>query len=143
MNTIEVLHRLLSLLIHQKLAWPYCYFYPKLKFLNCHFFFTGTAMMSASQEQRLCAQPENGPSGTATPEIKDVQPPVWPKQRNWFYRTTNMDYGSQRPVFENAPCTYHPKSNKFSEHLARTRSHSNTTFNTAIDRSRVHDFSTS
>ncbi|KAL1257208.1 hypothetical protein QQF64_012753 [Cirrhinus molitorella] len=34
-----------------------------------------------------------------------------------MYKTTSSDYGARSPTFESSPCSYHPISQTFSQHL--------------------------
>uniref|UniRef100_A0A671V6F4 Uncharacterized protein n=1 Tax=Sparus aurata TaxID=8175 RepID=A0A671V6F4_SPAAU len=101
--------------------------------------------MSASQEQPLengktCANPGNPVfSCMMTPEVKDVRLPRRAKPQNPLYRTTSSAYGLLPPTFESSPCTFHPKSQRFTEELSKSGMYCDNTFNTALDRSRVYD----
>ncbi|XP_026167724.1 uncharacterized protein C15orf65 [Mastacembelus armatus] len=105
----------------------------------------GSAMMALSQEQQVenkktCASPGNPVfSCMMTSAAKEVLPVLWLKAQNPLYRTTSSDYGLFPPTFESAPCTFHPKSQRFSEDLAKSGMFCDSTFNTALDRNRVYD----
>ncbi|XP_066558932.1 piercer of microtubule wall 2 protein [Amia ocellicauda] len=61
------------------------------------------------------------------------------RHQNLLYKTTSSEYGVISPTFETAPCTYHPMSQKFSQHLGNCGMYRNSSFNTSLDRSNVYD----
>ncbi|KAI3379732.1 hypothetical protein SNEBB_004385 [Seison nebaliae] len=54
-----------------------------------------------------------------------------------LYRTTNSDYGRNKPNVHTMPNIYHSKSSKFTEHLGICGMPRNQGLNTALDKSRV------
>ncbi|KAG9341154.1 hypothetical protein JZ751_019593 [Albula glossodonta] len=61
------------------------------------------------------------------------------KLLNLLYKTTSQTYGMLPPTYETSPCTYHPVSMQFSEHLNKCGMYQNNSFNTSLDKSRVYD----
>ncbi|XP_023669875.1 piercer of microtubule wall 2 protein [Paramormyrops kingsleyae] len=61
------------------------------------------------------------------------------KLQNLFYKTTSSNYGAHPPVYETAPCTYHPLSQQFSRDLGNCGMYRDNSFNTSLDSSRVYD----
>ena len=51
-----------------------------------------------------------------------------------FFRTTNSEYGSKPPCIHTVPLTYHPRNQKFWEHLASVGMYRSRGFNTSIDK---------
>uniref|UniRef100_A0A3Q2ZBR5 Uncharacterized protein n=1 Tax=Hippocampus comes TaxID=109280 RepID=A0A3Q2ZBR5_HIPCM len=76
---------------------------------------------------------------TATPSFRGASQSRWSKAQNPLYRTTSGDYGLYPPTVETTPCTFHPKSQKFTKHLAKSGMYRDNCFNTTLDRSRVYD----
>ncbi|XP_011403925.1 PREDICTED: UPF0691 protein C9orf116 homolog [Amphimedon queenslandica] len=54
-----------------------------------------------------------------------------------MYMTSSNTYGSLVPSAETCPSTFHGKSQKFSEHLARAGNYRNNSFNTSCERNGV------
>ncbi|KAG9273451.1 hypothetical protein AMEX_G12587 [Astyanax mexicanus] len=105
------------------------------------------AEMSQKEEQQdgsqetapaPCANPGN-PVFTCTLRPKATSVSPWVKPQSPLYRTTASEYGLRPPSFESSPCSYHPISQAFTQHLGQSGMYQDTTFNTSLDRSRVHD----
>jgi len=109
---------------------------------NC---FIGTLMMSHSQTQQAdntdpCINPGNPVfSCMINPKVKGVELMAIPKPQSVFYRTTSSDYGFHPPTYESSPCSYYPKSQRFSKDLSKGGMYCDNCFNTSLDRSRVYD----
>ncbi|KAM8839502.1 piercer of microtubule wall 2 protein [Synchiropus picturatus] len=65
----------------------------------------------------------------------------WAISQNILYRTSSNEYGRLPSTADTAPTTYRPKSYKFSKDLARCGMYQENSLNTAIDKSKVCDFS--
>jgi len=61
------------------------------------------------------------------------------KKINPLYRTSNSDYGMNKPTVHTMPTTYLAKSAAFTGHLGKTGMYRNQSLNTAITRSKVYD----
>ncbi|KAF3689117.1 putative protein C15orf65 [Channa argus] len=102
--------------------------------------------MSTSQQQQgqntnTCVSPGNPVfSCMMSPSIKDISTGFSAKPQNPLYRTTSSNYGRISPTFESSPCSFHPKSQRFSQDLGKNGMYLDTSFNTALDRSRVYDY---
>uniref|UniRef100_A0A672Y462 Uncharacterized protein n=1 Tax=Sphaeramia orbicularis TaxID=375764 RepID=A0A672Y462_9TELE len=85
------------------------------------------------QDTRSCANPGNPVfSCMVTPAVKDTLSGL-------LYKTTSRDYGLLPSTSLSSQGTLHPMSRRFTEDLARSGMYRNTSFNTALDRSRVYD----
>ncbi|KAL6479528.1 hypothetical protein MHYP_G00129610 [Metynnis hypsauchen] len=103
--------------------------------------------MSQTEEQQQelrgsarapCANPGNPVfSCMMRPEATSLSP--WVKPQSLLYRTTASEYGLRAPSFESSPCSYHPLSQAFSQHLGQCGMSRDSSFNTSLDHSRVYD----
>ncbi|XP_072551780.1 piercer of microtubule wall 2 protein-like [Salminus brasiliensis] len=85
-----------------------------------------------------CANPGNPVfSCIIRPKTTSISP--WVKPQSPLYRTTASEYGLRAPSFESSPCSYHPVSQAFSQHLGQSGMYRDNSFNTSLDRSRVYD----
>uniref|UniRef100_A0A3B4D4G1 Uncharacterized protein n=1 Tax=Pygocentrus nattereri TaxID=42514 RepID=A0A3B4D4G1_PYGNA len=85
-----------------------------------------------------CANPGNPVfSCMMRPEATSLSP--WVKPQSLLYRTTASEYGLRAPSFESSPCSYHPLSQAFSQHLGQCGMSRDSSFNTSLDHSRVYD----
>ncbi|MEE6503003.1 hypothetical protein FKM82_004707 [Ascaphus truei] len=62
------------------------------------------------------------------------------KPQSILFKTTSAEYGALRPSYEMAPCSFHPMSQQFSQHLGICGMYRNHSLNTMADRSRVYDY---
>ncbi|RVE72338.1 hypothetical protein OJAV_G00060910 [Oryzias javanicus] len=86
-----------------------------------------------------CSSPGNPVFSCLTAALKDLELKDAPNPMSVLYRTSSRAYGLLPPTVESAPCSHHPKAQKFSEHLSKTGMYRNNSFNTSLDRSRVFD----
>uniref|UniRef100_A0A8C2EY22 Uncharacterized protein n=1 Tax=Cyprinus carpio TaxID=7962 RepID=A0A8C2EY22_CYPCA len=78
--------------------------------------------MSNPERRVPCANPGNPwifscmikPGSHTSPED-----PALTRSQNLTYKTTSGNYGTQSPTFESSPCSYHPISHTFSQHLGQ------------------------
>ncbi|XP_029430916.1 uncharacterized protein C15orf65 homolog [Rhinatrema bivittatum] len=61
------------------------------------------------------------------------------KAQKILFKTTSSSYGALPAPCEMAPCTHHPMSQRFSNHLGICGMYRNYSLNTALDRSKVYD----
>ncbi|XP_077423343.1 piercer of microtubule wall 2 protein [Vanacampus margaritifer] len=105
----------------------------------------GTSVMSAPEEEQsentqTCINHGNPVfTYTTTSSYKGATLSPWSKPQNPLYRTTSSDYGLYPPTPETTPCTYYPKSQKFTNYMAESGMYRDNCFNTTLDRSRVYD----
>ncbi|XP_073710043.1 piercer of microtubule wall 2 protein-like [Misgurnus anguillicaudatus] len=64
--------------------------------------------------------------------------PALTRSQKLMYKTTYSDYGARAPTFEFLPCSYHPISQTFSQHLGTCGMYRDNSFNTSLDHSRVY-----
>ncbi|KAJ8252418.1 hypothetical protein COCON_G00217300 [Conger conger] len=87
----------------------------------------------------LCANPGNAVFSCMMQPVTASAPSAGSKPQNILYKTTSCSYGLLPGTYESSPCTYHPVSMQFSEHLNKCGMYRNNSFNTSVDRSRVYD----
>lgn len=64
--------------------------------------------------------------------------PAPARSQDLLYKTTSSDYGARSPSFESSPCSYHPISQSFSQHLGLCGMFQDNTFNTSLDHRYVY-----
>ncbi|XP_050991594.1 piercer of microtubule wall 2 protein [Labeo rohita] len=96
--------------------------------------------MSNPEHQFPCANAGNPvfsctikPGSHTSPED-----PALARSLNLMYKTTSSDYGAQSPTFESSPCSYHPISQTFSQHLGLCGMFQDNSFNTTLDHRYVY-----
>ncbi|KAL6107161.1 pierce2 [Pungitius sinensis] len=97
--------------------------------------------MSASRDQEVENRPCVNP-GNPVFSCMMTSAALRSKPQHPLYWTSSREYGLRPPTAESSPCTYHPKSERFSKELFMFGMYRDNTFNTALDRSRVHDCTT-
>lgn len=60
------------------------------------------------------------------------------RSQKLMFKTTSSDYGAQAPTFESSPCTFHPVSQTFSQHLGMCGMSRDNSFNTSLDHSLLY-----
>uniref|UniRef100_A0A671N7X2 Uncharacterized protein n=2 Tax=Sinocyclocheilus anshuiensis TaxID=1608454 RepID=A0A671N7X2_9TELE len=97
-------------------------------------------IMSNPEHRAPCANPGNPvfscmikPGSHASPED-----PALARSQNLMYETTSGDYGARSPTFESSPCSYHPISQTFSQHLGLCGMFQDNSFNTSLDHRYVY-----
>uniref|UniRef100_A0A673FL60 Uncharacterized protein n=1 Tax=Sinocyclocheilus rhinocerous TaxID=307959 RepID=A0A673FL60_9TELE len=91
--------------------------------------------MSNPEHRAPCANPGNPvfscmikPGSHTSPED-----PALARSQNLMYKTTSGDYGARSPTFQSSPCSYHPISQSFSQHLGLCGMFQDNSFNTSLD----------
>ncbi|OCT89562.1 hypothetical protein XELAEV_18018184mg [Xenopus laevis] len=91
-----------------------------------------TAPVTAPNHGHPCVNPGNPVFSCMTAPVTAPNHIFQAKQRNVLFKTSSSEY-------EMAPCSHHPVSQRFSQHLGQCGMYRNHSFNTMVDRSRVHD----
>uniref|UniRef100_A0AAQ4RC78 Secreted protein n=1 Tax=Gasterosteus aculeatus aculeatus TaxID=481459 RepID=A0AAQ4RC78_GASAC len=104
--------------------------------------FLATAKMSASEEQEAASRDPCVNPGNPVFSCMMSAAALRAKPQHPLYRTSSREYGLRPPTAECCPCTYHPKNERFSRELFTFGMYRDNSFNTALDRSRVHDCTT-
>ncbi|XP_030045001.1 piercer of microtubule wall 2 protein isoform X2 [Microcaecilia unicolor] len=92
-----------------------------------------------SEEAQSCTDPGNLVFSCM---IDSKSPPTkmsLTKAQSILYKTTSGSYGAHPAYCEMAPCSHHPMSERFSQHLGICGMYRNHSLNTALDRSKVYD----
>ncbi len=87
-------------------------------------------LLSAAVIMKPCANPGNPVFSCV---IKPGSPPL-----DLLYKTTSSDHGARSPTFESSPCSYHPISQSFSQHLGLCGMLQDKSFNTSLDHRYVY-----
>ncbi|XP_064169272.1 piercer of microtubule wall 2 protein [Anguilla rostrata] len=87
----------------------------------------------------VCTNPGNPVFSCMMQSDSASAPSADSKPQNILYKTTSSVYGLLPPTYESSPCSYHPVSMQFSDHLNKCGMYRNNSFNTSVDRSRVYD----
>lgn len=64
--------------------------------------------------------------------------PAMARSQSLMFKTTSSDYGARSATFESSPCSYHPISQTFSQHLGLCGMYQDNSFNTSLDHSHVY-----
>ncbi|OCT86965.1 hypothetical protein XELAEV_18020655mg [Xenopus laevis] len=98
-----------------------------------------TAEKGQDKNGHPCVNPGNPVFSCMATPVTPTNHMFQAKQQNMLFKTSSSEYGALLPTYEMAPCSHHPVSQRFSQHLGQCGMYRNHSFNTMIDRSKVHD----
>nr|XP_021323402.1 uncharacterized protein C15orf65 homolog [Danio rerio] len=96
--------------------------------------------MSNSAHQPPCANPGN-PVFSCTLRAGSQESdgdPALSRPHSLMFKTTSSDYGARPATLESSPCSYHPISQTFSQHLGLCGMFQDNSFNTSLDHSHLY-----
>ncbi|KAK7152307.1 hypothetical protein R3I94_008590 [Phoxinus phoxinus] len=90
-----------------------------------------------SNPEHPCANPGN-PVFSCMDKPGSAEDPALARSQNLMFKTTSSDYGARSATLESSPCSYHPISQTFSQHLGLCGMYQDHSFNTSLDHSHVY-----